>query len=95
MIVTIVTIVHEDKTPSQAHKTVLYFSSLVLKMTLKRKLGTDSKVTDNETKATRIPIVDRKKKPLTKSELMMEFKALEKKHEELLVENVKMREKLA
>ena len=64
-------------------------------MTLKRKLGTDSKVTDNETKATRIPIVDRKKKPLTKSELMTEFKALEKKHEELLVENVKLRGKLA
>ena len=36
-----------------------------------------------------------KKKPLTKSELMTEFKALEKKHEELLVENVKLREKLA
>ena len=26
-------------------------------MTLKRKLGTDSKVTDNETKAIRIPMV--------------------------------------
>ena len=65
-------------------------------MTLKRKLGTDSKgTTDNETKAIRIPIVDRRKKPLTKNELMTEFKALEKKHDQLMEENNKLREKLA
>ena len=64
-------------------------------MTLKRKLGTDSKATDNDTKVKRIPIFDRKKKPLTKNKLMTEYKALEKKHEELMVENNKLREKLA
>ena len=64
-------------------------------MTLKRKLGSDIKNIDIEKKAINIPIIDRKKKPLTKNELMTEYKALEKKHEELQVENEKLREKLA
>ena len=63
-------------------------------MTLKRKLGSDIKNIDIEKKAINIPIIDRKKKPLTKNELMTEYKALEKKHEELMVENNKLREKL-
>ena len=87
----IVTLVHEDSKVRQAHKTVLFSQSLVSKMTMKRKLGTDSKSINNGTKA---PNVETKKKVLTKNELMLEFKALEKKYDELLTEKDNLLKKL-
>ena len=60
-------------------------------MTMKRKLGTDSKSINNGTKA---PNVETKKKVLTKNELMLEFKALEKKYDELLTEKDNLLKKL-
>ena len=55
-------------------------------MTLKRKLGTDSKSINNGAKASRALNVETKKKVLTKNEVMLECKALEKKYEELIIE---------
>ena len=82
----IVTLVHEDSRVSQAHKAVLIYQSLLSKMTLKRKLGSEIKSIDKGTKALRAPNVETKKKALTKNELMLKFDALEKKYEEILLE---------
>ena len=85
----IVTLVQEDSKVRQAHKTVLFSQSLVSKMTMKRKLGTDSKSIN------KAPNVETKKKVLTKNELMLEFKALEKKYDELLTEKDNLFRKIA
>ena len=56
-------------------------------MTLKRKMSTESKMLEKDTKASKVKIVERKKKPLTKNELLAEYNALEKKYEEVIKEN--------
>ena len=51
-------------------------------MALKRKI--ESKQFESESKASKVKVIESKKKPLTKNELMVKYKALEEKHETLL-----------
>ena len=64
-------------------------------MTLKRKIGVDPKSVETGIKVVQALNTDKKKKPLTKNELMIEFKALEKKHEEVIIENDNLKKKIA
>ena len=47
-------------------------------------MSTESKMLVKDTKASKVKIVERKKKPLTKNELLAEYNALEKKYEEVI-----------
>ena len=50
---------------------------------------------EKDTKAMKVKIVERKKKPLTKTELLAEYNALEKKYEEVIEEKDILLKKLA
>ena len=57
-------------------------------------MSTESKMLVKDTKASKVKIVERKKKPMTKNELMAEYNALEKKYEEVIRENEMLLKKL-
>ena len=57
-------------------------------MSLKRKIEKESKNSVKGPKASKVNIVESKKKPLTKPELMLKYKALEEKYNALVKENV-------
>ena len=65
-------------------------------MTLKRKIGTEPKSLDNDNgmKTSKVQIVERRKKPLTKNELLVENKALSDKNEQLIKENQQLLQKI-
>ena len=56
-------------------------------MSLKRKIEKELKNSGNCPRASKVKIIESKKKALTKNELMIEFKALEEKYKTLDKEN--------
>jgi hypothetical protein len=62
-------------------------------MALKRKI--ESKQSESESKASKVKVIESKKKPLTKNELMVKYKALEEMHEVLVKENESNRKEIA
>ena len=56
-------------------------------MSLKRKIEKEFKNSGNGAKASKVKVIETKKKPLTKSELMLKYKALEENFETLVKEN--------
>ena len=63
-------------------------------MALKRKIETESRNGPTASKV-KAKVVETKKKPLTKPELMLKYKDLEEKHENLVQENDKNLQKIA
>ena len=57
-------------------------------MALKRKIETESKNGPTASKV-KVKVVETKKKPLTKNELMLKYNALEEKHDNLVKEHSK------
>ena len=56
-------------------------------MALKRKIEKESKNSGTDSKASKVQVRETKKKPSTKNEIMIEYKALEVKHANLVKEN--------